>query len=112
MDCVTNNYPLIHHLTSMARKSGKLVGLAIVAVTGHNDQAMNCDHGKPRTFEALLAASIGVDSCGKPAIRVKFIDSCDSKIDCKVPNDAGIFDQLFAYDSTSKTYALVINQSS
>jgi len=110
MDCSNNNYPLIHHLTAMARKSGSLIGMPIVAVSGHNDQAAQCDDGLPRTFEKLLTASIGVDSCGKPSLRVKFIDSCETQISCKIESD-NILDQIFAYDATNKTFALVLNQS-
>jgi len=99
----------MHHLTSMARKSGTLVGMPIVEVSGHNTQALQCDDGLPRTFESLLAASIGVDTCGKPALRVKFIDSCDVQIDCNVGGD--ILSQIFAYEPTTKTFALVLNQS-
>lgn len=100
----------MHHLTSMARKSGTLIGLPIVAVTGHNDQALQCDDGLARNFESLMAASIGVDSCGKPALRVKFIDTCDVQVGCEIGAD-NLLDQMFAYDSTAKTFALVLNQS-
>lgn len=110
MDCTNNNYPLTHHLTAMARKSGTLIGLPIVAVTGHNDQGAQSDDGLPRTFERYLVGSIGTDSCGLPAIRVKFIDSCDTAITCKVEAD-NILDQIFAYDATTKTFAIVLNQS-
>lgn len=112
MDCENNYIDLKRHLEAMARTDGTLIGLPIVAVTGHTEQAIQCDDGKPRTFEALLAASIGVDSCGKPALRVKFIDTCDLHISCVNNSDERLLNQIFAYDSDLKTYALVINQSS
>lgn len=110
MDCNDNYLGLNAHMQAMARVSGALIGMPIVAVAGHTSQALQCDDGLPRTFEKLLAASIGVDSCGKPAFRVKFINSCNTKADCNI--NMNFLDQMFAYDATAKTFALVINQSS
>lgn len=112
MDCNDNFLGLATHMQAMARVSGALIGMPIVSVTGHTSQALQCDDGLPRTFEKLLAASIGVDSCGKPAFRVKFIDSCNTKVDCSNNTNMNFLDQMFAYDATAKTFALVINQSS
>jgi len=110
MNCENNHISLHNHLTAMARKSGTLIGLPVVAVTGYTEQAINCNNSHMK-FEDFLAASIGVDSCGKPAIRVKFIDSCETHLDCTNNQDANLMAQFFAYDSTTKTYALVLNQS-
>lgn len=111
MDCNNNHLPLVKHLAPMLRKTGNLVGLPIVAVTGHTDNAINCENSH-LTFEDLFKRSIGVDSCGKPAIRVKFINTCSTLVTCANNDDANPLQKMFAYDSTTKTYALVINQSS
>lgn len=111
MDCNTNHIPTGKQLEAMLRTSGNLVGLPIVAVTGHTDNALNCNNNH-LTDEELLRLCIGVDSCGKPAIRVKFINSCTTLKDCNNKSEANPFRRAFAYDSTTKTYALVINQSS
>lgn len=111
MDCSTNFLTLKQHLEAMLRVSGPLAGLPIVAVSGHEESALNCNN-QEATFESLLKDSIGVDSCGKPAIRVKFIDSCDLKISCSNHDETNPLRDMFAYDATLKTVALVINQSS
>lgn len=110
MECKTNHIPLIKQLEAMLRKSGVLMGLPIVAVEGHADQALRCDNNH-LTFEDLMKSSIGVDGCGKPALRVKFIDSCDTVTTCKNNVDENPLNQMFCYDATLRTYALVINQS-
>lgn len=111
MDSNTNHLSLKTQLESMLRASGPLAGLPIVAVTGHTENAIRCDNNE-WSFEEFVKASIGVDNCGKPALRVKFIDSCDVKVDCANHDDANPLRDMFAYDSTTDTYALVLNQSS
>lgn len=113
MDCATNHIPLTKQLEAMARTSGVFVGLPIVEVEvdTHEENAMRCDNNH-LTLEDLLKACIGTDVCGKPALRVKFIDSCDTLVTCGKNHDADVFRKMFCYDSTAKTYALVINQSS
>lgn len=110
MDCTTNHLPLKFQLESMLRAANPLAGLPIVAVTGHTKSALNCNN-QHLTFEDFLKLSIGVDSCGKPAIRVKFINSCKTVITCANNSAEDPLRKMFAYDSTSKTVALVINQS-
>lgn len=110
MDCNNNYLPLKQHLEAMLRVAAPLKGLPIVEVTGHEENALNCTNNH-LTFEDLLKASIGVDSCGKPAIRVKFIDTCETEKTCANNSDADPLRGMFAYDSTTKTIALVINKS-
>jgi hypothetical protein len=111
MDCNTSHFDLKHHLTAMLRKSGALVGLPIIEVSGHTSAAFNCDNAH-FTFEDFVRASIGVDSCGKPALRVKIIDTCDVLVNCSNNVDANPLSQMFAYDATEKTYAVVLNRAS
>lgn len=106
MDCINNYIATDDRLNGMLRSSGELVGLPIVDVTGHTSM-VPCSHNH-LTFEQLLLASIGVDGCGKPALRVKYIDSCTLAITCAKPK--GLID-MFAYDATSKTFALVLNKT-
>lgn len=94
----------------MLRKDGDLVGLPIVEVSGHTQNAINCGNAH-LTFEDLLKLSIGVDGCNKPAIRVKYIDSCDALVNCTTNVDQNPLNKMFAYDSSAKTYAIVINKS-
>lgn len=110
MNCSDNHIPINKHLENMARKSGQLVGLPIVEVSGHTDSALRCDNNH-LNFSDLLALCIGVDGCGKPAIRVKIIDSCETFLSCSTTDKNPLLNQVFAYDSTEKTYALVLNQS-
>lgn len=109
--CKDNHVPLVKYLEAMLRVSGALTGLPIVAVTGHTQAAINCNNSHLQ-FEDFLRLSIGVDSCGKSALRVKFINSCNTLENCSNSADANPLRKMFAYDATSKTYALVINQSS
>jgi hypothetical protein len=110
MNCATNHLSVKKHLESMARKSGVLVGLPITEVEGHEENAMSC--GKNHlSFEQLLALCIGVDSCGKPAIRVKYIDSCETMRNCTNNDKDPLLNQTFAYDAGRKTFALVLNVS-
>ena len=106
MDCINNYISLDARLNGMLRKSGELVGLPITEVTGHTSM-VPCSHNH-LTFSQLLEASIGTDGCGKPAFRVKCIDSCDLALTCAQPK--GLID-MFAYDSTAKTFALVLNKT-
>jgi hypothetical protein len=110
MDCNNNHLDLAKHLNAMLRVSGALVGLPIVEVSGHTEKAVNCELAH-LTFEDLVKKSIGVDSCGKPAIRVKFIDSCTYKTQCANNGVQDNLREMFAYDSTAKTVALVLNKS-
>lgn len=110
MDCVTSHLPIKNHLDAMLRKSGTLIGLPIVEVEGHATPARACDTNH-YTFEQLVRLSIGVDGCGKPALRVKVIDSCDTLLNCANGGDANPLSRMFAYDATEKTYAMVLNRS-
>lgn len=110
MDCNNNHLPLKQHLENMLRHSGNLNGLPITEVSGHTD-AIPCDLNF-LTFEQLLLKSIATDTCGKPAIRVKFIDSCTYLKSCANNDVNDNFNKMFAWDSTAKTIALVLNQSS
>lgn len=110
MDCNDNHLPLKQHLDAMLRKDGELNGLPIVEVSGHESNALTCDKNH-LTLDDLFRASIGVDSCGKPAIRVKYINSCELKKDCNIASVDDLLRSMFAYDETEGTYALVINQS-
>ncbi len=110
MDCITNHLPLKFQLESMLRGSNLLTGLPIVEVTGHTENALNCNN-QHLTFEDFIKMSIGVDSCGKPALRVKFISSCNTVVNCANNSNEDPLKNIFAYDSTSKTVALVINKS-
>ena len=113
LDCNKQNITTMDLIESMLRVASPLTGLAIVVVSGHNESALQCSKDtKHFTFEDFLRASIGVDNCGKQALRIKFIDSCDSKKTCKVRTGYNPLRDMFAYDSTTKTYALVLNQSS
>ena len=111
MDCKTSYIDLEDHLTAMLRVSAALIGLPIVAVSGHTSNAMICAKTNHLDVDALLKLCIGVDSCNQPAIRVKFINSCTLLSSCKNKSNKNSLRRMFAYDSTSKTYALVINQS-
>lgn len=109
--CGNSHLDLNTLINSSLRKTGALTGLPIVEVTGHTENAINCDRQHLK-FEDLLKLSIGVDGCGKAAIRVKFIDTCDLDSSCQ--NNDRLEDNLrkmFAYDSNTKTFALVLNKS-
>ncbi len=110
MDCTTNHLPLKFQLESMLRGARLLAGLPVVEVTGHTENALNCNN-QHLTFEDFLKQSIGVDSCGKPAIRIKFIESCDTVVNCANNSNEDPLKNIFAYDTTAKTYALVLNKS-
>lgn len=110
MNCDDNHLPLKQHLDNMLRKSGVLFGLPIVEVSGHTENAVNCENNH-LTFDDLMRKSIGVDACGKPALRVKFIESCTYKKDCEKNSVNDNFNSMFAYDSSAKTFALVLNKS-
>lgn len=112
MDCNTNHLSLKQHLDNMLRKSGNLNGLPIVEVSGHTSNALSCGlETNHLTFEQLLLKSIGTDACGKPAIRVKYIASCDYRKNCQTNDVNDNFNSMFAYDATTKTFALVLNKS-
>lgn len=111
--CKTSHIQLENLLSAMLRKSGVLIGLPFVAVgeNTHTENAMICRKSSHLSVEQLILNCIGVDSCNKPAIRVKYINSCDNLVDCIQKDNAQPFRRMFAYDSTLKTFALVINQS-
>jgi hypothetical protein len=44
------------------------VAIRTMNVVGCSGDALNC--GDPRTFDELLAAAIGTNECGKPALRL------------------------------------------
>ncbi len=104
MDCINNYIATDDRLNGMLRSSGELVGLPITEVTGHTSM-VPCSHNH-LTFEQLMLASIGTDGCGKPALRVKYIDSCTLALTCAQPK--GLID-MFAWDETLKTFAVVLN---
>lgn len=106
MDCTNNHISLDDRLNGMLRKSGELIGLPVTVVTTH-DSVVPCSHNH-LTFDQLLALSIGTDGCGKPALRIKYIDTCTLAITCAKP--AKLSDS-FAYDATLKTFALVLNKT-
>lgn len=106
MDCVNNHISTDDRLKGMLRASGNLVGMPITIVTTHTSR-VPCSHNH-LTFEQLLLASIGTDGCGKPAFRVKYIDSCILALTCS--QGKGIID-MFAYDESLKTFALVLNKT-
>lgn len=112
MNCDTNYFSLLSNLRAMARISGSLVGPAMVLVQegSHTEQAIRCgaENGH-MTFENFMQASIGTDGDGLPAIRVKLIQSTQPQITCATNDDINSINQFFAYDSTTKTYALVLN---
>jgi hypothetical protein len=110
MECKKSHIPLNKQLEAMLRVSGVLLGLPLVEVEGHADQALRCDNNH-LTFEDLVKSCIGTDSCGKPALRVKFIDSCNTKTTCKNNGDADPLKQMFCYDASAGTYAIVLNMS-
>lgn len=107
MDCINNHISTDERLDGMLRSSGQLVGLPVVIVTTHSLE-VPCDLNH-LTFEQKLLASIGVDGCGKPALRVKYIDSCTLALsNC---NSQKKLKDAFAYDNTLKTFALVLNKT-
>lgn len=106
MDCINNYIATDDRLNGMLRKSGELVGLPVTVVTTHSS-VVPCSHNH-LTFEQLLLLCIGVDGCGKPAFRIKYIDDCDLAITCAQPKK--LID-IFAYDETLKTFALVLNKT-
>lgn len=112
MNCKDQNVSTLELLTKMLRVAKPLVGLPIVFVTGHTENAIQCNDGKNLSVDDLFRASIGVDNCGKPALRVKVINTCDVKANCAVPTGFDPMRDMFAYDSTTKTIALVLNISS
>lgn len=112
VNCTTNHLPIEQVLKSILRKdAGGLVGMPIVEVSGHESPAINCKNNYLK-FNDLLSLSVGVDPCGKPALRVKFIDTCEVDLTCVNNTDANVLNKIFAYDETAKTYAIVLNQSS
>lgn len=114
MNCSDNHLPLKQHLDNMLRKSGVLNGLPIVEVANgtHTENALSCGlETNHLSFDDLMRKSIGVDACGKPALRVKYIASCTYRKDCNKNDVNDNFNSMFAYDSTLKTFALVLNKS-
>lgn len=111
-NCLTSHLPIGEILKSILRKdpATKLVGMPIVEVSGHTEHALNCNNNHLK-FEDFMSLSIGVDGCGKPALRVKYIDTCEVNTDCANNSDPNPLNKIFAYDSTTKTYAIVLNKS-
>ena len=112
MDCTDNFISVENRLVGMLRTSGVLTGIPVITSAGHT-AVIPCELNH-LSFEQLLAACIGIDGCGKPAFRIKKIDSCVG-IDCDKaevlnidPSDITIF---FAYHPTEKTIALVLNET-
>ena len=110
MNCIDNHLPTEAHINNMLRVAGALTGLPIIEVlSGYNVNANNCALNH-LTFDELLRRAIGVDACGKPAIRVKYISSCNYQNNCTTNNQANAFTKLFAFDVATKTVALVLNR--
>lgn len=112
VNCNTNHLPIGEILKSILRKDAttKLVGMPIVEVSGHDEPAITCKNNHLK-FEDFLSLSVGVDACGKPALRVKNIATCDVDMNCANNSDPNPLNKIFAYDSTTKTYAIVLNKS-
>lgn len=113
LNCNTNHLPIDKIVSSLLRKEtapGSLIGLPIVEVDGHISPAMNCDNNHLK-FEDFLKLVIGVDVCGKPALRVKIINSCEVDINCDNQIEANPLNKMFAYDAVQGTYAIVLNRS-
>lgn len=110
MDCATSHLELKKHLGAMLRKSGSLIGLPIKEVTGHTQPAITCENGH-LTFDDLVRLSIGVDGCGKPALRVKIINTCTNLVNCANSSDENPLNKIFAFDTTQKTFAVVLNRT-
>jgi len=106
MNCTNNHISTADRLNGMLRQSGELVGLPVTVVTTHASK-VPCSHNH-LTFEQLLLLCIGTDGCGKPAFRIKYIDSCTLALTCSKPKS--LIDS-FAYDATLKTFALVLNKT-
>lgn len=111
INCKDNHIPLDKYLAAMLRVAGALTSMPIVAVTGHTEAAINCNNVQ-LTFDDFMRLSVGVDSCNKPAIRVKFTNSCTVAKNCVNNSVENPLRKMFAYDSIQKTYAICINQSS
>lgn len=110
LGCDNSHLDLNTLVNSSLRKSGALIGLPIVEVSGHTENAINCDK-QHLTFWDLLKLSIGADVCGKAALRVKYIDTCDLYANCANNDVDQNLAKMFAYDSTTNTYAIVLNKS-
>ena len=104
MDCKNNHIDLDSRIDGMLRSLAGLTGIPVITVTGHTS-IVPCSHNH-LTFDQLIALTIGTDGCGKPAFRVKYINSCVLAKTCSKPKS--IID-AFAYDASAKTFALVLN---
>lgn len=113
MDCTSSHIPLEQQAAAMLRILSALVGLPIVEVptNTHTENAMICGKFTHLSIEQMIKNSIGVDPCGLPAFRVKYINSCTPLINCATSNDPNPFNKMFAYDATLKTFAIVFNKS-
>lgn len=112
MNCSDNHLPLEKHLRAMVRKSGVLCGLPIIEVSGYTTNAMKCgDDLNHLSFTDLILKCIGTDACGRPAIRVKYIASCTLKMNCNLNDVSSEMNSIFAFDTATKSYALVLNKS-
>lgn len=111
INCKDNHVNLKKYLEAMLRVAGPLTGMPIVFVTGHTSPAINCTNNH-LNFDDFVRLSIGVDSCSKPALRVKVINSCNVLRNCINKSDNNALKKMFAYDNITKTYALVLNITS
>lgn len=109
MVCKDSNLPTDQLLKNSLRFNGTLTGLAITEVTGYTE-VIPCSL-KHLSFDDLLRASFGIDACGKIALRVKNIATCDTLITCKNSSNENQLSEMFAYDSATRTIALVLNKS-
>lgn len=109
MVCKDSNLPTDQLLKNSLRFDGTLTGLAITEVSYTENIPCNL---KYLSFDELLRASFGIDSCGKIALRVTFIATCDTLITCQNNSNENQLSELFAYDSATRTFSIVLNQSS
>lgn len=109
MNCENNHLSLEKQLTRMLRTVGGLTGLATVKINSGYTAKIPCDLNH-LSFEDLIKRSVGVDSCGRPAIRIKYIATCNLKKDCNNNDVENQFNQMFAYDTVTRSFALVLNQ--
>lgn len=69
MACKDSHLPPEQRLKAVFTKDAEgNVAIRTMNVVGCTEDAVRCDD--PRTFMEMLAASIGINDCGKPALRL------------------------------------------
>lgn len=112
MNCVNNHLTLEQQVNRMLRTTpgaNGLTGIATIKMLSGYTNKIPCDLNH-LSFTDLLLRAIGVDSCGKPAIRVVYIATCNPQKDCNNNAVENQLTQCFAYDVPTKSFALVLNQ--